>query len=118
MASECRNDGLVDAARRPRLDAAAGARALPCRGARADLRRLWQHDLQGPRRNLPRRLGALDKTGARAIVAAGWGGLQRDDLPASVFALDEVPHDWLFDRVDAIIHHGGAGTDRKSTRLN
>jgi sterol 3beta-glucosyltransferase len=55
-------------------------------------------------------LGALDKTGARAIVAAGWGGLQREDLPASVFALDEAPHDWLFDRVAAIVHHGGAGT--------
>ena len=61
-------------------------------------------------------LGALDKTGARAIVAAGWGGLQRDDLPASVFALDEAPHDWLFDRVAAIVHHGGAGTTGAAVR--
>src|SRR5271169_926688 len=61
-------------------------------------------------------LGALDKTGARAIVAAGWGGLQRDDLPASAFALDEAPHDWLFDRVAAIVHHGGAGTTGAAVR--
>jgi len=61
-------------------------------------------------------LGALDKTGARAIVAAGWGGLQREDLPASVFALDEAPHDWLFDRVAAIVHHGGAGTTGAAVR--
>jgi len=61
-------------------------------------------------------LGALDKTGARAIVAAGWGGLQREDLPASVFALDEAPHDWLFARVAAIVHHGGAGTTGAAVR--
>jgi UDP:flavonoid glycosyltransferase YjiC (YdhE family) len=32
------------------------------------------------------------------------------DIPDSVCMLDYTPHDWLFPRVDAVIHHGGAGT--------
>jgi sterol 3beta-glucosyltransferase len=27
-----------------------------------------------------------------------------------VFAIDDVPHDWLFPRMASIVHHGGAGT--------
>lgn len=28
----------------------------------------------------------------------------------NVFALGNVPHDWLFEHVSAVVHHGGAGT--------
>jgi sterol 3beta-glucosyltransferase len=31
-------------------------------------------------------------------------------LPDEVFQVDDVPHDWLFPRVAAVVHHGGAGT--------
>ncbi len=30
--------------------------------------------------------------------------------PASVYLLDSAPHDWLFPRCSAVVHHGGAGT--------
>ena len=30
--------------------------------------------------------------------------------PADVLLLGNVPHDWLFPRCSAVIHHGGAGT--------
>ncbi|KAL1629205.1 hypothetical protein SLS56_005540 [Neofusicoccum ribis] len=30
--------------------------------------------------------------------------------PDNVFLLGNVPHDWLFPRVSAVVHHGGAGT--------
>jgi sterol 3beta-glucosyltransferase len=30
--------------------------------------------------------------------------------------VDEVPHDWLFDYVEAAVHHGGAGTTAASLR--
>ena len=33
-----------------------------------------------------------------------------------VFALDSVPHDWLFPRVAAVVHHGGAGTTGEGLR--
>ncbi len=55
-------------------------------------------------------LEALRLAGQRAVLATGWGGLTADNAPESVFVLDTVPHDWLFPRVAAVVHHGGAGT--------
>ncbi|PPJ58193.1 hypothetical protein CBER1_02591 [Cercospora berteroae] len=50
--------------------------------------------------------------GVRALVNKGWGGLgvSNHDTPDNIFMLDNVPHDWLFPRVKAVVHHGGAGT--------
>jgi UDP:flavonoid glycosyltransferase YjiC (YdhE family) len=53
---------------------------------------------------------ALKKTNQRALFLSGWGGLHKEDLPDSVFMIDSVPHTWLFPRVAAVVHHGGAGT--------
>ena len=51
----------------------------------------------------------VGRTGCRAVVGAGWGGLSRA-RPNTLFVLDAAPHDWLFPRVAAVVHHGGAGT--------
>lgn len=42
----------------------------------------------------------------------GWGGLGADlvGLPEGVFMLGNCPHDWLFQHVSTVVHHGGAGT--------
>ncbi|RVX67242.1 hypothetical protein B0A52_09279 [Exophiala mesophila] len=55
---------------------------------------------------------AVKKTGQRALVSKGWGGLGADELgiPKDVFMLGNVPHDWLFQHVSCVVHHGGAGT--------
>ena len=53
---------------------------------------------------------ALRLTGLRGVLARGWGGLKAKKLPPGVFMLDEAPHDWLFPRMSAVAHHGGAGT--------
>lgn len=55
---------------------------------------------------------AIHLAGVRALVSKGWGGLGADDvgLPEGVFMLGNVPHDWLFQHVSAVVHHGGAGT--------
>jgi sterol 3beta-glucosyltransferase len=53
---------------------------------------------------------ALELSGQRGILAAGWGGLGNVNLPDKIFALDSVPHAWLFPRLAAVVHHGGAGT--------
>lgn len=55
---------------------------------------------------------AVKKTGQRAIVSKGWGGFGADALgiPEGVFMLGNVPHDWLFEHVSCVVHHGGAGT--------
>lgn len=55
-------------------------------------------------------LSALHQCGLRAILATGWGGLNASQLSDDMIMLDWVPHDWLFPRTAAIIHHGGAGT--------
>jgi sterol 3beta-glucosyltransferase len=59
---------------------------------------------------------ALKKAGQRGVVASGWGGLKASDVPAGVFMTDTVPHDWLFPRVSAVVHHGGAGTTAAGLR--
>jgi UDP:flavonoid glycosyltransferase YjiC (YdhE family) len=61
-------------------------------------------------------LDALTLSGMRAVMALGWGGLSPRDLPDSVYALESVPHDWLFPRVAAVVHHGGAGTTAAGLR--
>ena len=53
---------------------------------------------------------ALELSKQRGIILSGWGGLQKADLPKSVFMVDSVPFSWLFPRVGAVVHHGGAGT--------
>ena len=59
---------------------------------------------------------ALSRTRQRGILATGWGGLQADTLPDSIFKLDAAPHDWLFPRMTAVVHHGGAGTTAAGLR--
>ena len=52
-------------------------------------------------------LDALTKSGKRGIIC-GMGKI--DNLPKNVIAVDSIPHSWLFERVSAVCHHGGAGT--------
>ncbi|XP_030971677.1 sterol 3-beta-glucosyltransferase UGT80A2-like isoform X3 [Quercus lobata] len=54
---------------------------------------------------------ALEITGQRGIINKGWGGLGNLAEPKDfVLLLDSCPHDWLFPRCIAVVHHGGAGT--------
>jgi sterol 3beta-glucosyltransferase len=61
-------------------------------------------------------LAALERAGQRGVLATGWGGLVTADLPLSVYALTEAPHDWLFPQMAAVVHHGGAGTTAAGLR--
>lgn len=54
---------------------------------------------------------AVKKAGIRALVSKGWGGLgDEGNTPDNIYMLENTPHDWLFPRVSAVIHHGGAGS--------
>jgi len=46
----------------------------------------------------------------RAIIPKNLEGLKEIDLPSHILPVGFVPHDWLFSRVSAIVHHGGVGT--------
>lgn len=59
---------------------------------------------------------ALARSGQRGVLAAGWGGLQVAELPATVHLISSVPHSWLFPRMAAVVHHGGAGTTAAGLR--
>jgi len=55
-------------------------------------------------------LEALRRTGQRGVLSAGWGGLEKSSVPDGVLMVGSVPHSWLFSRMAAVVHHGGAGT--------
>ncbi|BAY90365.1 MULTISPECIES: glycosyltransferase [unclassified Tolypothrix] len=61
-------------------------------------------------------LQALETTQQRAIILSGWGGISTKNLPDNVYLVDSIPHSWLFERVAAIVHHGGAGTTAAGLR--
>ena len=60
-------------------------------------------------------LDALRNTGMRAVGARGWGGLVAEGGD-DIFVVDDVPHEWLFPRVSAVVHHGGSGTTAAGLR--
>ena len=54
---------------------------------------------------------AVNLAGIRAVLSQGWadlGGLTH--IPSNVLLINECPHDWLFEHVACLVHHGGAGT--------
>ena len=59
---------------------------------------------------------AVERSGVRAVLLSGWAGLGEADLPESVFCLERAPHAWLFPRMAAAVHHGGAGTTAAGLR--
>ncbi len=78
-----------------------------------------------PQVTIPLVLEALRRTGRRGVLATGWSSLDRSAVPddlrravegGQVFMLEACPHDWLFPRMAAVIHHGGAGTTAAGLR--
>lgn len=53
---------------------------------------------------------AVRRSGVRAVIATGWGGAKPAPSEHLYVVEGYVPHDWLFERVSAVVHHGGAGT--------
>nr|WP_314260343.1 glycosyltransferase [uncultured Devosia sp.] len=71
----------------------------------------------GAERNTKILKEAVAMWGGRAVVARGWGGINPQDLPDSIFAIEKAPHDKLFKYVSAVVHHGGAGTTSAGLHL-
>lgn len=69
---------------------------------------------------------AIVQSGVYAILSKGWSdrlvktmadvGETPEPLPKQIYPISSVPHDWLFSRIDAVCHHGGAGTTGASLR--
>jgi UDP:flavonoid glycosyltransferase YjiC (YdhE family) len=61
-------------------------------------------------------VAALSARGRRGVIATGGGALAKVEAPPSITFIDAAPHDCLFPRMRAIIHHGGAGTTGAALR--
>lgn len=60
---------------------------------------------------------ALRRSGQRGILATGWSGMTKlDTIPENILMIDSAPHAWLFPRMSAVVHHGGAGTTAAGLR--
>jgi sterol 3beta-glucosyltransferase len=59
-------------------------------------------------------VNAVRKSGKRAIIS-GFG--KPDNLIEDIYAIDSIPHSWLFKHVSAVCHHGGAGTSAAGFRV-
>ncbi|MFB9904328.1 glycosyltransferase [Allokutzneria oryzae] len=57
---------------------------------------------------------ALRMAGVRGVVQAGWADLSIED--SDVITIGEAPHEWLFPRTAAVVHHCGAGTTAAGLR--
>jgi len=64
---------------------------------------------------------ALRLAGQRGLLFTGLGvagrGMQQPGSAEDVFSLESAPHDWLFPRMAAVVHHGGAGTTAAGLRV-
>ena len=55
-------------------------------------------------------LEALNICGVRALISRGWSKIGEAEGTKDIFYLGDCPHEWLFQQVSAVVHHGGAGT--------
>jgi UDP:flavonoid glycosyltransferase YjiC (YdhE family) len=51
---------------------------------------------------------AVTRAGVRAVVQSGWADL--GPTGDEILVVGDLPHDWLFPRTAAVVHHAGAGT--------
>ncbi len=63
-------------------------------------------------------LEAAEKEKCRILLQNGWTKYAPDNsnLSEFVFVVGNIPHDWLFLNVCAVVHHGGAGTTSAGLR--
>lgn len=57
---------------------------------------------------------AATRAKARVVLQSGWSGLASDD--ENVLTIGSVPHEWLFPKMAAVVHHAGAGTTAAGLR--
>ena len=63
------------------------------------------------------------KADVRCIFSKGWSDRLQGPydsaeirIPDELIVIKSAPHDWLFEHIDAAVHHGGAGTTAASLR--
>ena len=57
-----------------------------------------------------------DALGCRMILQRGWQKLAAEEESERILVIDSTPHSWLFPKMAAVVHHGGAGTTAAGLR--
>jgi len=72
----------------------------------------------GPAPAVEAMLDAVRRTGRRAVLSHSGGALPLGVLTGrpEIFVVGDMPHAWLFPRMSAVVHHGGAGTTHATLR--
>lgn len=66
--------------------------------------------IDDPRRLVSAIIEATARIGTRALISSGYKGLRGITNSDRLHVVRHAPHDWLFPRCSAVVHHGGAGT--------
>ncbi|ODV95268.1 hypothetical protein PACTADRAFT_50014, partial [Pachysolen tannophilus NRRL Y-2460] len=68
-------------------------------------------------------VNAVIEADVRCILNKGWSNRLDSgaknieiELPPEVYNAGSIPHDWLFPKIDAAVHHGGSGTTGATLR--
>ncbi|WP_295671281.1 glycosyltransferase, partial [uncultured Mucilaginibacter sp.] len=61
-------------------------------------------------------LETVKRTGQRAVLLNAGLGLVQSELPENIFVTEPVPFEYLFPKMAAVVHHGGAGTTAAALR--
>lgn len=59
---------------------------------------------------------ASERIGRRFLVQRGWQQMEPNEGSDRILVVDSLPHGWLFPRMAAVVHHGGAGTSGAGLR--
>lgn len=72
--------------------------------------------LRRPRAALAAIAHATEAARLRAVISLDSASAGDLSLPPHVLPITDIPHDWLFPRMAAVVHHGGAGTTAAGLR--
>ena len=62
-------------------------------------------------------LNALSEHEIPAIINTSWGGLIKPKVyPKHIHFVNNIPYDWIFPKMYAVIHHGGSGTTHSTLK--
>lgn len=60
---------------------------------------------------------ALKLAGKRGIINIGGSGMNHTrEITEDILFVKDIPHEWLFPKMSAVVHHGGAGTTAEGLR--
>lgn len=68
-----------------------------------------------PRQKLELLIEAIRLAGCRGIIQANWDDYKDIQIPAEIYPIIRAPHQHIFPRCQAVVHHGGAGTTQAVT---